>query len=91
MYGLTKLYIYLLFLSEEGKVHTFYTVEELSPNITLHYRQLLKFAEDKITEMCKASKELWVRLGEEEQKCMKWVDELKRVRDEQVRDYIFSL
>ena len=37
--------------------------------------------------MCKVSKETWRKLDDEEEKCDKWIQEIKRVRDEQVRMY----
>ena len=37
--------------------------------------------------MCKVSKETWRKLDDEEEKCDKWIREIKRVRDEQVRMY----
>ena len=73
--------------SDGSPNHKLSSFTALTEEITSHYKQLLKSAEERITEMCKVSKETWRKLDDEEEKCDKWIQEIKRVRDEQVRMY----
>ena len=77
----------LIFYSDYSTNHKLSSFTALTEEITSHYKQLLKSAEERITEMCKVSKETWRKLDDEEEKCDKWIQEIKRVRDEQVRMY----
>ena len=77
---------------DDSTNHKLSSFTALKEEITSHYKQLLKSVEDKITQMCKESKQIWRKLDDVEEKCEKWTQEINRLRDEQVRKhFVFSL
>ena len=71
--------------------HKFSSFSALLEEIASHYTQLIKSMEDKITEMCKVSKQTWQKLDDVEVICSKWIEEIKRNRDDQVIGVLFLL
>lgn len=64
--------------------HKFSTFTALTEELSAHYKNLIKNAEERTSRMCKLSKETWAMLDKKEQLCEKWIEELERVLEEQV-------
>ncbi|XP_067943267.1 E3 ubiquitin/ISG15 ligase TRIM25-like [Watersipora subatra] len=64
--------------------HTFGSLNTMKEDITAHFNSLLQSASEKLTEICKADKQIWKVLDEEEVECAKRIQMIERVRDEQI-------
>ena len=66
--------------------HQFSVIPTLMDETISHYRQLLMAGEDRVTELCRLSKETWRKFDVENTKCDEWRQKVERARDEKVSD-----
>jgi uncharacterized protein (DUF2344 family) len=64
--------------------HDYEALNAVVEEITSHFKQQLKSADTKITDVHKLDKQSWAMLDVVEGDCNKWIAEIEAVRDEQV-------
>ena len=64
--------------------HQYCRLEELTEEITSHFTERLKTADEKITDISKLEMECWQMIDEIGGKCSDWIKEIEQIRDQQV-------
>ena len=70
---------------ETNRTHNFQSLNLMKQEITAHFKNLLKSASDKITEICKLDKQVWKMLDKEEIQCKVKIKKIEQARDDQVK------
>ena len=68
--------------------HRFNTLNKFQEEITAYFTELLKSANNKITEIYKLDKQIWRTLDDEEVECKEKIQIIETTRDEQVNELI---